>query len=468
VGGRSAIGGILACAALAAAAPAGAATFNEYTIGSAYPAHAPRYIKAGPDGNVWFADGGTEGGIGRISPHGELFTEFGFPGADEIAFEPNGVTFWTGDTGIFERTRLGEEYASSTATLNYAATTSPTGEVWFSTKNAEFCHPPLFSEDKTTQKCEGFPGATTGRLTSIAFDRSGNAWGAFFEENKVGELTDGRTLVELPTKSGPARIALGPEGDLWVSMYEADAIDRITPAGQRTRFPVSPGSGPNDIVLGPDGAFWFVEYKSNKIGRMTTAGVLTGEFPIPTPGAGPTGIAVGPDGAIWFTESMTSKIGRLAIDPATTAVQPGAGGGSTTGNRDTTPPSFTKLLSLHPARFRDTGRAGGRVPKGSTLTFTLSEPAILTVHVLASRPGRKVNGRCVGPSRANRHKTACHRSVQLGTLSYKAPAGASRLAFSGRVAGHTLKPGGYRLSAIATDAAGNGSIPATASFTIAP
>ncbi len=466
VGGRFAIGGILACAALAAASPAGAATFKEYSVG-AYPAHAPRYIKAGPDGNLWYADGGTEGGVGRISPQGELFNEFGLVGAVELAFGPDGSVFWAGDKDIGERRQSGEIYESSTPVLNYAAAVSPSGEYWFSTKNAAWCHPPVFTEDNVDpQDCEAT--SAYGRITSIAFDRSGDAWGAFFENNTVRELDGSRTRVDLPTSSGPARIAFGPEGDLWVTMYEASAIDRITPTGERTRFPVSPGAGPNDIVLGPDGAFWFVEYKSDKIGRMTTAGVVTGEFPIPTPNAQPIGIAVGPDGGIWFTESTAAKIGRLSIDASTTTPVPGAGGAGGPAARDTTAPSFTGAPSLHPSRFRDRGRGRGRIPKGSSLTFTLSEASSVEAEVAAARPGRRAHGSCVGVTRSNRGKPHCLRFVKTGSLSYKAVSGPNRFAFSGRVAGRALKPGAYRLSAVATDPAGNGSVPARLAFTIAP
>ena len=464
MGGRSTIGMIAVLVLAVTAAPAGAATFKEYSIG-ANPEHAPRYIKAGPDGNLWFADGGTKGGVGRISPQGELFTEFGSVGAVELAFGPDGSVFWAGDKDIGERTRGGEIFESSTPVLNYAAAVSPSGEYWFSTKNASWCHPPVFTEEAVDpQKCQNL--GTFGRITSIAFDRSGDPWGAFFENNTVRELGGSLTRVDLPTSSGPARIALGPEGDLWVTMFEADAIDRITPGGQRTRFPLSPGAGPNDIVLGPDGAFWFVEYKANKIGRMTAGGVLTGEFPIPTANAQPIGIAAGPDGAIWFTESLAAKIGRLSIDPSTTTPVPGVGGTGVAA--DTTPPTFTKAPSLHPSRFRSTGRAGGRIPKGSALTFALSEASSVKAQVATTRPGRRSLGACVGVTKSNRGKPHCRRSVTIGSLGFKGGSGADRFAFSARVAGHALRPGEYRLTVVATDAAGNGSAPAKLSFTIAP
>ena len=75
---------------------------------------------------------------------------------------------------------------------------------------------------------------------------------------------------------------------------------------------------------------------------------------------------------------------------------------------------------------------------------------------------------CVGVKRSNRSKPHCRRTVTLGWASYRARAGANVFAFSGIVAGHALKPGGYRLSVVATDAAGNSSAPAKLSFSIAP
>jgi streptogramin lyase len=449
---------------LAMTGMASAATFKEYPIG-AYPAHAPRYIKAGPDGNIWFADGGTEGGVGRISPSGEPFAEFGGPGVVEVAFAPDGSPFWAGDKSIGHRYPNGYVTESTKYLANYAAAVAPNGEFWFSTAEAEWSHSSGISPGST----ESFSLLRGGRITSIAFDRAGSAWGAFYEGNVVHELTPDYKQVDLPPKSGPARIALGPEGNLFVTMFDADAVDQITPTGQRRRFPLSAGAGPNDIALGPDGALWITEYKANKIARMTAAGEVTGEFAIPTPNSLPIGIAAGPDGAMWFTEAQAAKIGRIVIDASTTTpVGAGGGAGPAAAGRDTTPPSFTKAPSLHPSRFRSSGRAGGRIPKGSALTFTLSEAATLKVQVSAPRPGRKVNGNCTAPGKSNRHKPACRRYVPLGTLSYNAKSGANRFAFSGRVAGHTLKPGSYRLSAIALDAAGNGSSPAKASFTIAP
>src|SRR5438874_2015727 len=57
---------------LAGAAPLGA--INEFSSGL-NPGASPAAITAGPDGNVWFTDGGTTKAVGRITPSGTI-TEF--------------------------------------------------------------------------------------------------------------------------------------------------------------------------------------------------------------------------------------------------------------------------------------------------------------------------------------------------------------------------------------------------------
>jgi streptogramin lyase len=133
------------------------------------------------------------------------------------------------------------------------------------------------------------------------------------------DATSFEQAFDLPAGSGPARMALGPDGNLWVTMYDASAIDRIAPNGAATRFPLPPGRGPNDI-------------------------------------------AQGPDGALWFTESGPAKIGRLALDSGSGG---GGGGGGGTGGGgggiivDKVPPRFLGRAAFAPTRFRV---ASGRTP----------------------------------------------------------------------------------------------------------
>ena len=93
--------------------------------------------------------------------------------------------------------------------------------------------------------------------------------------------------------------------------------------------------------------------------------------------------------------------------------------------------------------------------KGTTLRLRLSEPARVRFVVLRKSRGRKVGRRCVKPTRRNRNRKRCTRLTRKGTFTRSAPAGRSKVAWSGRIRRKALKRGGYVLRATPTDAAGN-------------
>jgi hypothetical protein len=64
--------------------------------------------------------------------------------------------------------------------------------------------------------------------------------------------------------------------------------------------------------------------------------------------------------------------------------------------------------------------------------------------------GRRQNGRCVAPSRKNRHRKRCQRVLKLGSFTVHGAAGANSFHFTGRVNGHRLAPKGYTLVAVAS------------------
>lgn len=100
---------------------------------------------------------------------------------------------------------------------------------------------------------------------------------------------------------------------MWVTGGASNTINRVSPDGTVTSFPVpTPSASPRMITVGADKNLWFTEQGGNKIGRITTAGVVT-EFAVPTAGAQPFGIAPGPDGNLWFTELVGNKIGRITV-----------------------------------------------------------------------------------------------------------------------------------------------------------
>ena len=152
---------------------------------------------------------------------------------------------------------------------------------------------------------------------------------------------------------------------------------------------------------------------------------------------------------------------------ATAALAAAPAGGTLRGSDMTTgegaPPSFSPAPALSPSRFSAKPVRG---QAASYLVFSISEAATLQMRVSVARPGRREHGHCAAPSRANRGHRRCTRWVALGTLSTPALPGANRTPFTPRVDKRLLAPGAYRLTIVATDAAGASSPPAVAGFTI--
>jgi hypothetical protein len=115
-----------------------------------------------------------------------------------------------------------------------------------------------------------------------------------------------------------------------------------------------------------------------------------------------------------------------------------------------------------------------RAAKGTTIAFTLSEPASVTFAVERRLAGRLVKKRgskgrvCRRQSRANgkRSNRRCTILRSVGSFSRAAAAGTNGVAFSGRIGRRRLSPGSYRLTITAKDAAGNVSKPKSIRFRI--
>jgi hypothetical protein len=103
---------------------------------------------------------------------------------------------------------------------------------------------------------------------------------------------------------------------------------------------------------------------------------------------------------------------------------------------------------------------------GTIFSFDLDEAARVTFTFTKLAKGRKVHKRCVAPTKKNKHKRRCARSIVAGRLTFSAHAGANKVTFDGLIANHKkLKPGSYTVHATAT-ASGESSTSNTLHFKI--
>jgi streptogramin lyase len=244
------------------------------------PASRPFQITAGPDGNLWFTESGAQR-IGRISPAGQI-TEFPIP-------EGGCCRTW----GI---------------------TAGPDGNVWFTVADMFGAVGRVSPDGSMTL----FRLGAEGR--GIVAGPDGNLWvaavGYVREEPTVGFIArvtpDGSiTRFGMPAPHAamrPSAIATGPEGMLW---FVGDGIGRVDTEGRVTVLDVPVPGELDGIVAGPDGNLWFgtagPSPRGAGVGRVTPTG-LTSLFPV---AYGSRGVAVGPEGDIWFTEWAGHAVGRI-------------------------------------------------------------------------------------------------------------------------------------------------------------
>ena len=212
----------------------------------------PAGVAAGPDGNMWFTDRGSDY-VGDITPLLANITEYAIPTdstriAQGDVVLPNGLMF-------FAESGIGKIAYVQISSLQPSLTNSITELA--------------------------VPGAKPGDLRFITASPDGNVWFTEGISNKVGRVNAGANPV---------------------------TVDLFT-------VPTA-GSQPSNLTAGPDSAIWFSEFHSKKLGRIAfsaTAGSAAQEFTFGF--AAPNGIVTGPDCNLWVTDQQLprGRIGRISF-----------------------------------------------------------------------------------------------------------------------------------------------------------
>ncbi|TMC51399.1 MAG: hypothetical protein E6J14_00215 [Chloroflexi bacterium] len=147
----------------------------------------------------------------------------------------------------------------------------------------------------------------------------GNLWLTEENNNAIARITPQGAVTEfgLPqANSDPFGITVGPDGNLWFTELGTRQVGRITPQGAITQFPLPSAASrmPYEIAQGADGNLWFTEVPDGglpAVARITPAGGAVTEFPLGASFAEPSGLTRGPDGNVWFTDRNAAVIGRI-------------------------------------------------------------------------------------------------------------------------------------------------------------
>lgn len=157
---------------------------------------------------------------------------------------------------------------------------------------------------------------TSGNPGGIAVDLLGNVWWCRNSDDKLGRL-DPRTgkISELDTGRGsrPRRIAVAPNGILWVTLYGSDRLLKINPASNRIAdsYPLPGGNtGAHAVAADDNGIIWASQIKSDTVVRFDPASALMQVIRLPSSNVGIRSLTT-QGNRVWYTGSHNGRLGVI-------------------------------------------------------------------------------------------------------------------------------------------------------------
>lgn len=430
-------------------------------------------IAQGPDGNMWMTLS-ADNEIARITPAGTV-TEFNvddIDGAIGIGAGPDSKVWVTLSTKVGRFDPADPAGTVETFPADIAGgqqiVTGPDGNLWTVAADKLLRITPV-----AVPVVQPFPILTAGVDIAASADR---LWIADANGGEVVSATTDGVPTRYAIGGAPRGIAVGPGGQVgYTNPAPPASAGRIVPGGTPLPTPAKPGTDPFGMTVGADGAYWFAQAFGDNLGRLTTDGAYT-EFGDFGPDANPRYIAAGPGNTLWVALHELGGVGGKKVVRVSGVEPP---------KPDPVPISGKRVavagLKLAPKRFRVAKRRtpvsarkrdSAKLPAGTTIRFRLlNASATVRLTIEQKAEGRRSGKRCVKPTRKLRSHKRCARVVKRGpaVVRKNLQAGARAIPFSGRIGRRTvLKPGAYRMTAVATDTDGRRSKPARASFFVAP
>lgn len=298
----------------------------------------PLGIAAGPDGNVWFTEG-LLNKIGRITMSG-VITEFPLPlparGPKMITAGPDGNLWFTEQVGgaigrITPSGTVTEFPLPSPGGAAWGITPGPDGNLWFTNGD----HIGRITPAGVITEFP-IPTPSPGAAYIVA-GPDGALWFTETDANKIGRMTTSGEVTEFPIPtpgSQPQGIVAGIDGHLYFAESYAAQVGRITTSGAITEFFIPADGYVEGITVGPDGAIWLAMYQADAISRFSIAPFpcvadartlclndnrfrATVDWRVPSQNRAGRGSAVqltGDTGYFWFFDSGNVELVLKALD----------------------------------------------------------------------------------------------------------------------------------------------------------
>ncbi|MGD8405053.1 MAG: hypothetical protein PVJ21_15435 [Anaerolineales bacterium] len=240
------------------------------------PGSAPHGVIVGPDGAPWITDGG-QNAIVRVDPQTEEVQVFplpansGYTNLNTAVFDPNGILWFTGQSGIYGRldpsTGDLQVFDAPHGSGPYGITVTPEGVVYYAS----------------------LAGSYVGRIDTGT--------------NEV-------TVLEPPTPNqGARRVWSDSQGKIWVSEWNAGQVAVYNPADDSWQEWKLPGNRPSAYAVFVDeqDILWLSDFGGNAIVRFDPNIEQFTVYQLPSPNAQVRQI-LGRPGEVWGAESGTDKL----------------------------------------------------------------------------------------------------------------------------------------------------------------
>jgi virginiamycin B lyase len=289
---------------------------------SEWPVPTPEFARdpaPGPDGNIYVAvmHGNR---IARFDTRAKAFREWDLPpGARPhgLLVDRQGIVWYTGNgNGTIGRLdpatgKVTEYRTPSGGGGPHTLVIADDGYIWFT----------LQSGDKVGRLDPASGGITEYRTSGgpygITLDRAGKVWFCRMGADMLGRLdpnTGVITDLPMPAGSRPRRMATGPDGMLWVTLYGSNRLVQVDPAAAKIvrdyGLPAGGGGGAYAVTVDGAGIVWANEIATDTVVRLDPK---TGDLrvvPLPSKGVGIRKMIVDGAGKLWY---MGSHNGRLGV-----------------------------------------------------------------------------------------------------------------------------------------------------------
>jgi hypothetical protein len=271
-----------------------------------------------------------------------------------------------------------------------------------------------------------------------------------------GDATDVRTVSRQAAGTLQSRLIVaaggGSGGDVGALGRDADDeyAGSTCAAGSATQAAGGKGGGGGDGTLGKGGE----GYAGGGGGLYGGGGGGYDGCGLSSGGGGGSSL-VPPGGTKGLAERTTAPLVRFTYPDPLVAEALGPG--------DRKPPAIERL-AISPTAFTAANSGPALVSAvGGLVFYRLSEAASVAFSVERAAKGHRKGKRCVAKGKGK----PCTRYVKVrGGFTHSGAVGLNEFRFMGRLGGRALAVGRHRLVAVATDAAGNRSKPATVGFRV--